>query len=301
MQITKEWLNQAILIDEKLGNYAISQKQTDLLHKWFPDLFYREENKSPKSFVKHWPELLCNKSINDIQAKQFINAKMKQYESPHVVSETLKIIIDRGLEACRKKYGKDPERPQLRLISLIGHMEGVHVQEVFFSPEPNAETKIRFYFQAKITDEPVNYWVICSSSKLTKIDGKICPETILYKEQPRTIIDNNIPIYGDKVKDCTGLEITDCINEFRPIKKIVVVRKVKVPKPIKKAPIVKAMEKSINKFNEDFATINKKRSQKGLDPISIETFAATFNIDSGNTLSVLTYVPSQEILKSLLN
>lgn len=300
MQITKEWLDKAILIDKKIGNYSISKKQTELLYKWFPDLFYSEEGKTEKSFVKHWNIILCGKSITDVQATQFIKAKMDAFESPHAISELLKIIIDRGLEFCKNTYGKDPEHPQLRLISLIGHMEGVKVQEVNFHPMPTDTTRIRFYFQATPFDDPINYFVICNSSKLFEINGKKCPETILYKELPREIIGPGFDIHGDKVKDCTGLEITECINEFRPKKKVVVVRKIVKPKPIKKSPMFKAMEKSIDKFQKDYASINEKRAAKNLDPISLIDFAAAFDIDIKDTLSVLKYNPSAKDLNKFL-
>lgn len=302
MIITKEWLHKAILIDEKIGNYSISQKQTDLLYKWFPDLFYEEETKTKKSFVKDWPDLLCKKEISESQANVFIQAKMDKYEAPHYVSETLKIHIDRALERYREKYGEEPKRPQLRLISLIGHMEGVHIQEIFFFPEPNISTQVRFYFQAKTSDDPITYWVICSSSKLIEKNGKKCPETILYKEIPREIIDNSIPIYGDKVKDCTGLEITDCINEFRPKKKIVIIkRKPKMPKPIKEDPGLKALRKNMENFNNDFESINEKRIEKGLEPITVKDFGAAFNIDPQDPFSVMKYNPSHAALKNLLD
>ena len=96
MTITKEWLRKAILVDEKIGNYSISQKQTDLLYKWFTDLFYEEETKTKKSFVKNWLDFLCEKEISESQANTFIQAKTDKYESPHYISETLKIHIDRA-------------------------------------------------------------------------------------------------------------------------------------------------------------------------------------------------------------
>ena len=98
MLITKEWLEQNILLNDR-GSFQLSPKQMDLLYSWYPELFKEEPG---INFIKHWNKIIIGKEISETRAKVFADAKVEEGRNRKVVSEHIKKCIKAGIDFCKK-------------------------------------------------------------------------------------------------------------------------------------------------------------------------------------------------------
>ena len=124
------------------------------------------------------------------------------------------------------------------------------------------------------------------------------------------------------IKDCTGKDIEECINELRRKKKLVIKRKPVVltatspqsteHKTVKQkdkehkqaAKFAKknglppiqprsSFERLYDMFMDDYTEVNKKRAKKSLPELSVVEYAKIMNIDMQNPLSLMKYKPGK--------
>lgn len=312
MLITKEWLEQNILLNDR-GSFQLSPKQMDLLYSWYPELFKEEPG---INFIKHWNKIIIGKEISETRAKVFADAKVEEGRNRKVVSEHIKKCIKAGIDFCKYATGKEPEHPHVRIVSLIGHIPNVELIKVIFTPAPCEVTAVEFIFE-----DSENYKHLectCGGEPIKDDSGKIILETKLFAIEP--------PLYaGDEpskqeIKDCTGKDIVECINELRKKKRFILKRKpivlssesqnenktskqkdnehkkiAKITKKNNLPPIQPRnnFEQQYDLFMDDLTTINKKRKQKNLPELTIVDYAQINNLDLQNPLSFYEYKPGQ--------
>lgn len=312
MFITKEWLDKTILINQQ-GSYQISPKQMELLHSWYPELFRKEEG---ISFIKHWNKEILGKEISDIRAKIFAEAKVEEGRNRKVISEHIKRCIKNGIEFCKYATGKEPEHPHVRIVSAIGHIPNVDIIKVLFTPPPEEVTVVEFIFED--SENYKHLECVCGGLPIKDSAGKITLDTRLYSiEQP--LYAGEEPIKKE-IKDCTGKDIVDCINELRRKKKLIIKMKpstfvagstseyksTKQKDKEHKQAAIKAkrnglspieqrgdFERQYDLFMDDLKAINKKRAEISKPELSIIEYAQLTNIDMHNPLSLLNYEPGK--------
>lgn len=314
MLITKEWLDESILLNQQ-GSYQLSPKQMELLHSWYPELFKEGQG---IDFIKHWNREILGKEISDVRARIFLDAKVEEGRNRKVVSEQIKRCIKAGIEFCIYASGKKPEHPHVRIVSAIGHIPNVDIIKVIFTPPPEELTVVEFMFEDSENFKHLE--CICGGLPIKDEDGKVWLETKLYSiEQPLNA--NEEPIKTE-IKDCTGKDIEQCLNEYRRKKKLVIKRKPVVlaaspqntaehkttkqkDKEHKKAakltkknglsPIQPRsnFERQYDLFMDDYTEVNKKRNKKSLPELSISEYAQIVNVDMQDPLSLLKYKPGQ--------
>jgi len=312
MIITKEWLDESILLNDQ-GSYQLSTKQMELLHQWLPELF-KEGDKI--AFIKHWNKRIIDKELSDFQAFQFKKAKTPEHRNYQKISEHLKQVIAAGIQFCEYATNKTPQYRHDRLIGEIGHIPEVDIYQVIFTPEPDNLTVVRFTFED--SENFKNLECIRGGAPIITKDGKKIFDTKLFAIIPPAI-------YGEDeetklLKDCTGKDVVECINELRRKKKLIIKRKpitltaANPDEELKKTckqkdkehkaaakfaqknglgPIQPRsdFERLYDMFIDDFNKVNKKRTQKNLPELSVMEFAAKANIDMQNALSLMTYIP----------
>lgn len=312
MLITKEWLDKTILLNQQ-GSYQISPKQMELLHSWYPELFRDEDG---ISFIKHWNRQILGKEISDIRAKIFAEAKVEKGRNRKVISDHIKYCIKAGIEFCKYATGKEPEHPHVRIVSAIGHIPNVDIIKVLFTPPPTEVTVVEFTFED--SENYKHLECVCGGLPMKDSTGKTFLETKLYSIEP--------PLYSDEepikkeIKDCTGKDIVNCINELRKKKKFIIKRKpivlvaesesedkntkqkdkehkqaAKIAKKNGLAPIEprREFERQYDLFMDDLHKINKKRLENFQPELSIIEFAQLVNVDMQNPLSLINYEPGQ--------
>lgn len=321
MLITKEWLDKTILLNQH-GSYQLSPKQMELLHSWYPELF-REG--AGIDFIKHWNREILGKEISDVRAKIFLDAKVEEGRNRKVVSEHIKRCIQAGIEFCMYASGKKPEHPHVRIVSAIGHIPNVELLNVLFTPPPQELTVVEFLFED--SENYKHLECICGGLPIKDAEGKVCLETKLYSvEQP--LYAGEEPIKKE-IKDCTGKDIEECINELRKKKKLVIKRKpvvltatpqntehkttkqkdkehkqaAKLAKKNGLSPIQPRsnFERLYDMFMDDYTEVNKKRTKKSLPELSVAEYAKIMNVDMQDPLSLMKYKPGkidwEEVLK----
>ena len=312
MFITKEWLDKTILINQQ-GSYQISPKQMELLHSWYPELFRKEEG---ISFIKHWNKEILGKEISDIRAKIFAEAKVEEGRNRKVISEHIKRCIKNGIAFCKYATGKEPEHPHVRIVSAIGHIPNVDIIKVLFTPPPEEVTVVEFIFED--SENYKHLECVCGGLPIKDSLGKITLDTRLYSiEQP--LYAGEEPIKKE-IKDCTGKDIVDCINELRRKKKLIIKMKpttfvagstpeyksTKQKDKEHKQTAIKAkrnglspieqrgdFERQYDLFMDDLKTINKRRMGISKPELSIIEYAQLTDIDMQNPLSLLNYEPGK--------
>ena len=310
MFITKEWLDKTILINQQ-GSYQISPKQMELLHSWYPELFRKEEG---ISFIKHWNKVILGKEISDIRAKIFAEAKVEEGRNRKVISEHIKHCIKNGIEFCKYATGKEPEHPHVRIVSAIGHIPNVDIIKVLFTPPPEEVTVVEFIFED--SENYKHLECVCGGLPIKDSLGKITLDTRLYSiEQP--LYAGEEPIKKE-IKDCTGKDIVDCINELRRKKKLIIKIKpttfvagstpeykstkqkdkehkqtAKLAKKNGLSPIQPRsnFERLYDMFMDDYTEVNKKRTKESLPELSVVEYAKIMNVDMQNPLSLMKYKP----------
>jgi hypothetical protein len=311
MLITKEWLDKTILLNEQ-GSYQLSPKQMELLHTWFPELF---KDGPGIDFIKHWNREILGKEINDIKAKLFADAKTEEGQNYKIVSEHLKERIKTGIDFCIYAKGTAPKHPHLKLVSLIGHIPEVNVTNVQFTPEPDELTIVDFDYE---DNENFKYLrCVCGGSPIETKDGKKVLETKLYSMEP--VSNPDVGIIPKEIKDCTGRDIIECINELRKKKKFIIKRKPVVLEAASKDEGYKTtkqkdkehkqaakwakknglppiqprsnFERLYDMFMDDFMKVNKKRSKKNLPDLTLAEFAAIMGVDMQSMSSLQKYKP----------
>lgn len=300
MLITRKWLEKSILLNEN-GSFQLSPKQVELLHSWFPELF---KDGPGISFVKHWNREILGKEISDIRAGLFLAAKFEEGRNRKAVSEQVKSRIQAGLDFCLATYGKMPEHPHVRIVSLIGHIPGVDLIKVLFTPPPEEVTAVEFIFEDSESFKHLE--CVCGGLPMKDAEGNVFLKTILYSIEPPLHV-NDEPIKKE-LKDCTGKEITACIDELRRKKKFVVKRKAEVlAAGAGNAKGAKAAGKKIGMpiqpqndfetlyelFLKDFKKANERRGGEGLRELSLSEFAEIMSVDTSDPLSLKKYKPGK--------
>lgn len=283
MRITKEWLDSAILIDKNIGNYSISRKQTDLLYKWFPDLFYDEEGKkTKKSFVKNWPLLLCDKEITELQATVFRKAKASAIRTPHIKHIQIQTLIEAAKNECLQSYGNAPQHPNEAVIYAAARISDVHIQKIIFTPEPENLTVVdlKFTDAARYTD--LQLMVEPGQDE----NGEYFAYVKLFAL--RTETEDGKKLLDEGIR----LNVNNAINMHRR-KKISITRKDSVPHFVHESKIpekiIERETKKQQRFFLDFEWVNKKRKLLNLPELSIIEFGNQMGVDPQNSSTLKKY------------
>lgn len=316
MLITEEWLEQNIVQTEQ--GYQLSQKQFEYLFLWFKDEIFTIDKKGNKNLKKKWQSILVGKELNDTKTKLFVDAKYTKLSSKKLASRFIKHQIAQAKAACAALYGKEPEHPQDRLVSQVGHIPGVDLNHVLYYPDGAAI--IDFFFDEADNKKYRHMAVVRSGVPLTL--EPLTLKTDLFAVIPPTIDgEENEKKY---LLDCTGKDIVECINKYRK-KKHLILRK-KTPEVIvledsKPEDVLKKTSKQKEKdykkavktakklgltiqprtdfdrirdgFIDDFNELNKKLEKQNKPTITMQEFANMANVDFSNGLTLLKYEPGK--------